>query len=160
MIKVDFPEVDLRPIRKIDAALVDKTDDWAILVALQQRKFDGFVTCDENMLSLAKEVVVFSQTQLTLVVCSGAGTDPLVATGQILLQLPGIARKWQARPQLFVLRSPQKAEEDLDARIALLARQEGVAREELMNRHRLTSAQLSTNLRRWYRGADKPARRI
>lgn len=117
------------------------------------------MTCDD-IVSLAKEVVVFSQTELSLVICAGAGSDPLIATGQVLLQLPGVARKWQPRPQLYVLRSPQKSEEDLDAKIASLARNEAIAREELMNRHRLSSAQLTSDLRRWYRGTDRPPKRL
>ena len=81
-------DAELVPIRVVDARLTT-VDDWQILHALHahERRWDGLVTNDRNMLSLPKELSVLCQTKLTLVVAKAAGQDPIKATGLLLAHL-------------------------------------------------------------------------
>jgi len=86
-----LPMVELVPIRAIDAAWTE-LEDWELLRALHrhQQSWDGLITNDENMLSLAKEMTVLSQTRLTLVVARGEGHNPIRAVGALLCHIPHI----------------------------------------------------------------------
>ncbi len=101
-----LPHVELVPIRDIDPGFAD-LDDWELLRELHrhERGWDGMITNDDAMLSLAKEMTVLSQTGLTLVVAKGAGHNPIRAVGTLLCQLthichhtvPGTAQIWRLR---------------------------------------------------------------
>jgi hypothetical protein len=104
-----LPMVELVPIRAIDPAWAE-LDDWELLLALHrhERPWDGLITNDEAMLSLAKEMTVLSQTRLTLVVAKGEGHNPIRAVGTVLCHLPHIchhtapeeAQVWSLRVSL------------------------------------------------------------
>jgi hypothetical protein len=76
----DFAE--LVSLRDISDDLLE-VDDWELLLRLHQheRSWDGLITNDEAMLSLAKEMTVLDQTGLTLVVAKGQGHNAIRATG-------------------------------------------------------------------------------
>jgi len=137
VLSVQMPEARLTPLTKIDPWLTADVEDWAILVALHQRRPDvhGFITTDESMLHTPKLLPILLQTNLTLVVCQEAGHDAIAATGLLLLHLPRIARRWVDHPQLWVLRAPaEKASEVIDKRIDRTARSE--PRREFIRRTR------------------------
>jgi hypothetical protein len=83
--------VELVPVRAIYASWAT-LDDWELLLALHrhERRWDGLMTNDDAMLSLAKEMTVLSQTGLTLVVAKGEGHNPIRAVGALLCHLPHI----------------------------------------------------------------------
>jgi hypothetical protein len=62
----DVLPAEFVPVRKIDPSFSDLAD-WELLRELHrdERAWDGLVTNDEAMLSLAKEVTVLQQTGLT-----------------------------------------------------------------------------------------------
>jgi hypothetical protein len=91
-------EAELVSLASIDARLTD-IDDWELLLALHHhdRPWDGLITTDTGMLSLARELAVLMQTGLTLFVAEAAGHDPLRATGLVLTYLPWVAaHTWTA----------------------------------------------------------------
>jgi hypothetical protein len=101
-----LPQVELVPIHDIAPSFAD-LDDWQLLRALHvhERDWDGLITNDDAMLSLAKEMTVLSQTGLTLVVAKGEGHNPIRAVGTLLCHLsyvchhtvPGTAQIWRLR---------------------------------------------------------------
>jgi hypothetical protein len=70
----DILPAEFVPVRKIDDSFSDLAD-WQLLLELHrhERPWDGLVTNDDAMLSLAKEMTVLQQTQLTLVIAKGEG---------------------------------------------------------------------------------------
>jgi hypothetical protein len=101
-----LPMAELVPVRDIDPMLAD-LDDWELLRELHRDApaWDGLVTNDDAMLSLAKEMTVLDQTGLTLVVAKGEGHNPIRAVGVLLCHLahichhttPGAAQIWRLR---------------------------------------------------------------
>lgn len=101
-----LPMAELVPVRDIDSTFAD-LDDWQLLRELlrHDRKWDGLITNDDTMLSLAKEMTVLEQTGLTLVVAKGEGHNPIRAVGVLLCHLahichhttPGAGQIWRLR---------------------------------------------------------------
>ena len=101
---------ELVPVRKIDPKL-SEVADWELLLALHRhsRPWDGLITNDDAMLKLPKELVVLSQTRLTLVVAKGEGHNPIRAVGALLCHLshirhqtnPQVAQIWCTGPPNF-----------------------------------------------------------
>ena len=105
-----LPQVELVPIRDIDPDFAD-LDDWELLRELNrhERGWDGIITNDDAMLSLAKEMSVLSQTGLTLVVAKGEGHNPIRAVGTLLCHLTYICHHTiPGTPQIWRLRVAQK----------------------------------------------------
>ncbi len=95
-------------LKDIDPDLTRNHDDWEIFRALHERgDVDGFITNDAAILLLPREMVMLSQTQLTLVVTVGLGHDPLAATGLLMLHLPQIAKQNHPTPRIYNLRRLQ-----------------------------------------------------
>ncbi len=110
-----LPQVDLVPVRDIDATFAD-LDDWQLLreLHLHARGWDGLITNDDAMLSLAKEMTVLSQTGLTLVVAKGEGHNPIRAVGTLLCHLSHICHHTvTGTPQIWKLRVAQKNAEQV-----------------------------------------------
>jgi hypothetical protein len=101
-----LPHAELVPVRDIDASFAE-LDDWELMRELHRhaRRWDGLITNDDAMLSLAKEVTVLSQTGLSLVVAKGQGHNPIRAVGVLLCHLahichhtvPGTAQIWNLK---------------------------------------------------------------
>src|SRR5215210_1763422 len=94
----DFiPEVELVPVREIEALLAE-LDDWEVLLALHhhERPWDGLITNDHRILNLPREMAVLRQTNLSLVVAQSVGHDPIRATGLLFTHLEYIARETSA----------------------------------------------------------------
>ncbi len=99
--------LDVCPLTAIDPALTRNHDDWEVLRALHRRgDVDGFITNDEDILHLPREMVMLSRKQLTPVVTDGLGHDPLGATGLLMLHLPQIAKQNHPPPRIYRLRRP------------------------------------------------------
>jgi hypothetical protein len=78
---------DLVSVRSIGNGL-GNVDDWELLLALcDERQWDGLITCDGAMLVEPKELVVFAQKNLTLVITEAAGHNPIKAVGTLLCHL-------------------------------------------------------------------------
>lgn len=151
VLTVQMPEARLVPLTRIDPWLTEDVEDWAILVALYQRRAEvhGFITTDESILFTPKLLPILLQTNLTLVVCQDAGHDAITATGLVLLHLPRIARRWVDHAQLWVLRSPpEKASEEIEERIDRLSKNEGGR--DFIRRHQISHERLAKPLRSWY----------
>jgi hypothetical protein len=101
---VAIPNVELVPVRDIEPCRSERLE---LLRELHRhpRPWDGMITNDDAMLSLAKEMTVLSQTGLTLVVAKGEGHNPIRAVGILLCHLthichqtvPGTAQVWKLR---------------------------------------------------------------
>ncbi len=100
-------DIELSALMAIDPDLTHEHEDWEVLRALHRRgDVDGFITNDAGILLLPREMVMLSQTQLTLIVTDGLGHDPLGATGLLMLHLPQIARQNHPTPRIYRLRRP------------------------------------------------------
>lgn len=142
------PEAELVPISEIDARLPDMNEDWRVLLALHHhpRPWDGLITTDSGMLSLARELSVLLQTSLTLVVAQGAGHDPLRATGLVLTHLPHICTHTTPdSAQIWTLSAATKGFVQPWVNLARLARHEKATPAELHERSKLSDAEFSTN---------------
>ncbi len=101
-----LPMAELVPVRDIHPMFADLAD-WELLRDLGRHRiaWDGLITNDDAMLSLAKEMTVLDQTGLTLVVAKGEGHHPVRAVGVLLCHLahichhtrPGVAQVWRLR---------------------------------------------------------------
>jgi hypothetical protein len=135
---------DFVPVRQIDPRLSD-VDDWELLLALHQdsRPWDGLITNDDSMLSLPKEMVILSQTGLTLVVAKGEGHSPIKSIGVVLCRLSHICHQTDARRgQIWNLSIRQKPEERVEDYLEEIARREGITIQRLIEANRLSLAQL------------------
>jgi hypothetical protein len=108
-----LPMAELVPVRDIDPTYSD-LDDWELLRELyrDERAWDGLITNDDAMLSLAKEMTVLDQTGLTLVVAKGEGHNPIRAVGVLLCHLGHICHHTKRDlAQIWRLRVAQKNNE-------------------------------------------------
>ena len=123
------------PLTAIDPDLTHDHDDWEVLRALHRRgDVEGFITNDAGILLLPREMVMLSQTQLTLVVTVGLGHDPLGATGLLMLHLPQIARQNHPTPRIYRLRRPALQVTRVRPVIDGLAARERIPAPELVKR--------------------------
>ncbi|MGI8423978.1 MAG: hypothetical protein ACR2NO_07715 [Chloroflexota bacterium] len=83
--------IKLTPLYDFDRSLVANKDDWEVLLGLVNAGVDGFITNDDKMLSLAREMLVLQRSRMKLVVTVGVGHDPIRATGLIMVSLGQIA---------------------------------------------------------------------
>jgi hypothetical protein len=98
-------DVLLTRLIDVDPALTRDHEDWEILYHLDQRgDVHGFVTNDDDMLFLSREMVMLDDTRLTLIITKGVGHDPLQAAALLFLHLGEIARRIQRRARVIVLR--------------------------------------------------------
>jgi hypothetical protein len=135
---------DFVPVRQIDSRLSD-VDDWELLLALHQdaRAWDGLITNDDSMLSLPKEMVVLSQTGLTLVVAKGEGHSPIKSIGVVLCHLSHICHQTDPRRgQIWNLSVRQKPEERVEDYLDEIARRERTTVQGLIDANRLSPAQI------------------
>jgi len=135
--------VELVPIRAIDAAWTD-LEDWELLLALHrhERNWDGMITNDEDMLSLAKEMTVLSQTALTLVVAKGEGHNPIRAVGALLCHVPFICHHTtRDRAQVWNLRVSQKNYDAVQVYLEKIAAKDGITVSGLVANNRVPATQ-------------------
>lgn len=140
----DLLPADLVPVRQIDPRL-SEVDDWELLLALHQhpRPWDGLITNDDSMLRLPKEMVVLSQTYLTLVVAKGEGHNPIRAVGALLCHLGHICHHCdRQRAQVWTLRVSQKPAETVDKYLDAIATTKGVSVANLVAANRVPTADL------------------
>ena len=148
-----LPGVDLIPIRNVDERLVGNSEDWAVLLRIHQLGCDGFLTTDARIVEDPKVLAVLHQTGSTLVSLLETGHDPIRASGLTLLHLPFIAANTTAgRPQLWVLRPPQKKDSKRAwDQLGELASRHEISTQQLFNTQRLTEEELESDLWEWYR---------
>ena len=129
------PGLAVSALRDIDPDLTRNHDDWEIFRALHERgDVDGFITNDAAILHLSREMVMLSQTQLTLVVTEGVGGDALGATGLIMLHLTEIAKQNHPTPRIYRLRRPQLRLTRVRPIIDSLTARQGIPAAALMRR--------------------------
>ena len=135
-----WPEhLRLTRLADYDANLIQHYDDWQVLDALSRGgDVDGFITNDANILHLAREMVVLSQTRLALVVAAGVGHDPIRATGLGMLYLGQITHRLSPRAQIFTLRSGDlgRYQSSPAKQIDRLAEHQNITPQELIARER------------------------
>jgi hypothetical protein len=126
---------DATPIREIDRRLVDRFDDWQVLLALHQLGFAGLITLDAEMLDLPREMAVLHQIKGTLVVIEAAGHNPLRAFGQLLVHMTSIAAQYQAEhAQVFRIPEPRTVHPTKPwGRLGLLATAQGLSTQQLFD---------------------------
>jgi hypothetical protein len=102
-------ELDLRRLKDVDARLTASFEDWQVVLALSQAGYDGFVTCDDDMLWLPEVIAVIEQTAMSVVVCESVGDDPVAASGLLLVHLPPVAKRFvPQKPQIWRLRATEQ----------------------------------------------------
>jgi hypothetical protein len=89
-----MPEVQLVPLRAIDARLPDM-DDRPLVLALAQLGWAGLVTNNYRMLQTPSEVAAIMRAKIGIFAVEGTGDDPVRATGAVLLDLPGVLKDFQ-----------------------------------------------------------------
>lgn len=139
-----MPMVEVVPIRLIESAWAE-LDDWRLILALHRhaRPWDGLITNDDAMLSLAKEMTVLSQTGLTLVVARGEGHNPIRAVGALLCHLPHICHHTKTGvAQIWRLRVSQKDPEDVGEYLQTIADKQGASLASLLAAHRVPASEL------------------
>lgn len=139
-----MPDVELVPIRLIDARLSD-LDDWEIILSLHHHnsQWDGLITTDSSMLSQPRELATLRQTSLTLVVARAAGHDPIRATGLLLTHLDFICRQTtDTRAQVWDLSARSRPGTDPWELIERAARHQHRATEVVWQEARLTAEEL------------------
>lgn len=139
-----LPMVDLVPVRAVEPGWA-KLDDWELLVALRghPRPWDGLITSDDAMLSLAKEMTVLSQTGLSLVVAKGEGHNPIRAVGALLCHLPHICHHTTPEhAQIWTLRVAQKNHEEVRAYLDKIAQKASTTIAKIVAENRVPNGQL------------------
>jgi hypothetical protein len=139
-----LPQVELVPIREIDPDFTE-LDDWELLRALHvhERPWDGMITNDDAMLSLAKEMTVLSQTGLTLVVAKGEGHNPIRAVGTLLCHLSHICHHTTpGTPQIWKLRVAQKNAERVGDYLETIAKKAKTTVAQVLADNRLAPTDL------------------
>jgi hypothetical protein len=142
-----IPEVELVPLREIDAQLA-VIDDWQVILALSQHAagWDGLITNDSAMLSLPREMAVLRQTNLTLVIAHDAGHDPIKATGLLFTHLSWICRQTTTdQPQVWSLVARNRMAADPWEHLERIANHRNVDVDQLWRESRLTRAELAEN---------------
>lgn len=107
-------EARLVPIQDVDPEMPE-LDDWEVLLALHHdaRSWDGLITTDAGMLSLARELWVLMRTRLSLVVTQDSGDDPVRATGLLFVHLSAVCKRTSPTvPQLWRLRAREQGPVD------------------------------------------------
>ena len=136
--------VELVPVSDIDPGFPD-LDDWELLHELYLRHpvWDGLVTNDRNMLSLAKEMTVLDQTGLTLVVATGEGHNRVRAVGVLLCHMKHICHHTtRERAQIWELRVTQKDCDAPEAYLRRIAARHGTSVAKLHEMNKLSASQL------------------
>jgi hypothetical protein len=100
-------------------------------------------TIQEDMLSLAKEMTVLSQTALTLVVAKGEGHNPIRAVGALLCHVPFICHHtMRDRAQIWNLRVAQKNYDAVQVYLEKIAAKDGITVSGLVANNRVPATQL------------------
>lgn len=86
------PEVEMVPIWRIDHRLA-ALDDRKLVIALYQLGWRGLITNNYKMLYVPAEIAAIVKTKCVVFAVEGLGSDPLRATGAVLLDLPGAVKK-------------------------------------------------------------------
>lgn len=140
-----FPNIELVAVREIDEAF-SELDDWELFLELHRHPevWDGLVTNDSNLLSLPKEMVVLSQTTLTLVVLEGEGGSPVKAVGLLLAHLSHIAHQSDlGQAQIWSLKQSMKGADMPLKYLERVAEKSGTTVEVLRAQHRVPPRELT-----------------
>jgi hypothetical protein len=140
-----FPGLRVRPLGDVHPDLTQNHQDWQVMQQIRARgQAEGWITLDRRMLNLEKEMVILHQTKLSMVVFEGAGNDPFIALGLLLIHINPVAASFVPhKPQLWVLRTPgTKAPISPWERLDELARRKGVATRDLYDQNKLSRAEL------------------
>lgn len=141
----DVLPAELVPVRKIDATFSDLAD-WELLRELHrhERAWDGLITNDDAMLSLAKEMTVLQQTGLTLVVAKGEGHNPIRAMGVLLCHMNHICHHTKAdHGQVWRLRVTQKNHDEVNDYLEKIAERNKTTPRALFEAHKLSPSDLA-----------------
>jgi hypothetical protein len=144
-----LPMADLVPVREVRPELAE-VDDWELLRALHQdeRRWDGLITNDDALLSLAREMTVLSQTRLTLVVVKGEGHNPVRAVGALLCHLPFICHHTvRDRAQLWNVRVSNKNADEVQSYLDDIAARTDTTAADIFTKHKLPNQDLRPD--RW-----------
>jgi hypothetical protein len=128
------PDLRISRLSSIEPDLVAGHDDWEILLRLDRLDdVDGFITNDDRLLQLPREMYVLSGSRPTVVVTVGVGHDPVRATG-LMVSLGQIAKHVAGGPQIFVLKAPDlgRVRTDPAERLTTISRHRNVPRQELV----------------------------
>jgi hypothetical protein len=98
-----MPDVQLTPIRAIDERLPD-LGDRELIIALHQLGWAALVTNNYRMLSNPQELAAVLKTKVAVIAIKGLGHDMVRASGALLLDLPGVCKRFApGTGQVFVL---------------------------------------------------------
>ncbi len=138
---------ELVPVSAIDPSWAE-LEDWQLFLALHRApvRWDGLITNDRQLLSLAKEMTVLSQTNLTLIVAAGEGHNPVRAVGVLLCHLNHICEhSTPDRAQVWQLRVAQKSASEPHEFLEKIATREKKTVETIVRENRLPLAQVKTD---------------
>lgn len=87
-----FPEAELASLHQIDPRL-GNLDDRQLIIYLRQAGWHGLITNNYKMLSVPVEIAAVVKARIAVFAVEGLGSDPLRATGAVLLHLPAVLRR-------------------------------------------------------------------
>jgi hypothetical protein len=138
-------DAELVGLATIDSRLAE-LDDWEVLLALHhhERPWDGLITTDTSMLNQPRELCALAETNLTLVVVTQAGHNPVKASGLLLAYLERVSKLTQAdRPQIWRLAAGNRPPVDAATALQSVADHRNTDTETLLAEHRLTTEELA-----------------
>lgn len=134
--------LELVYLEDLDARLRE-ADDWRVVLGVRGAGLDGLVTNDGNMTEEPRVLPALKATRLTLVIVESLGHDPVRATGALLLDLPGIAKRVGASgPAIFRLRHRVPDPTPVPDALAKRARKIGMTVPELLREEGIRPAEL------------------
>jgi len=121
---------------------MEELDDDELVVSLASRGWDCLVTCDFRMLRNPRVLAAVMQSKFRVVAIESAGDDPLIATGALLLELPGVIKRLRTGvAQVFRLRPRDPRAEDPWKLQTDLARRRGQSAKDLFETVRLADGE-------------------
>jgi hypothetical protein len=106
-----------------------------VLLALHRRgNVNGFITNDDGILQLPREMVVLMRTTLCMVITKGVGHAPVRATGLLMTHLEEIVKRIDGKPQIYILRGSQLQSITPGSQINKIAIRVGLSPNDIISR--------------------------
>jgi hypothetical protein len=149
ILSISLPDIEFVALRAIHPDLTAAHADWQVFQQLSARKgIAGFVTTDAKLLRREKEMVVLSQTRLSLVVLEELDNDPLAASALLVAVAGKLARALDRRhAQVFRVRLPRTAVEKPSSLLKEIESHTGRAVQVMQREQKLTLPELRTDCR-------------
>lgn len=136
--------VQLHSVFEIDPRLADM-DDRPLIIALSQLGFDAIATLNYLMLEVDTELAAILATRIGFVCIRAAGSNPIKATGALLLELSNLPNSLQDhKKHILDLRFAPRKPSDGWEYLAKIANRQHIPASELYRRVKPSPQELKT----------------